>query len=118
MPKIIKKKTIINDKLRKEICLHAQKYPHLTQEQLAEFFNTKYESFNLKQSTISRLLKNKQHWLSVEINHNDNIVKHRSPKNQDLHHALYMWILQALESGIIITDAIIKQKGIIILYNT
>ena len=56
MPKIIKKRTITNDKLRKEICLHAQKYPHLTQDWLAEFFNTKYES--LKQSTISKLLKN------------------------------------------------------------
>jgi hypothetical protein len=54
-------KTAITDKIKREICEYAQKYPKLSHSEIGTVFNLK------NRSTITRILSKRDKWLSIDI---------------------------------------------------
>ena len=57
----IKKRVVLTFAQKQQLCLDSQKTSRLTQEELATLFN-------IKQNTVSDILKQKDKWLSINPN--------------------------------------------------
>src|SRR6266498_5918948 len=57
----IKKRVVLIFAQKQQLCLDSQKIPRLTQEELAILYN-------IKQNTVSDILKQKDKWLSINPN--------------------------------------------------
>ncbi|CAG8677599.1 14215_t:CDS:2 [Cetraspora pellucida] len=96
-------KTILSNEQRKEIIAFKEKHPNTSHVELVDWVKKKF-GLEVHQSTIGRLLKNK-----------DNIESNSSAKRQkmvqypDLENALLEWILQN-QVRVILSDAIVVEK--------
>ncbi|CAG8474641.1 4926_t:CDS:2, partial [Cetraspora pellucida] len=97
-------KTTLSNEQRKEIIAFKEKHPNTSHVELVDWVKKKF-GLEVHQSTIGRLLKNK-----------DNIESNSSAKRQkmvqypDLENALLEWILQN-QDRVILSDAIVVEKA-------
>ncbi|CAG8824309.1 17270_t:CDS:2, partial [Gigaspora margarita] len=84
-------KTTLTNKQRKAIIEYKEKNPQITQADLVGWVKQKM-GFDVHQSTISRLLKNKE-----TIGENLSAKKQRTIQHPELENALIEWILQSQE---------------------
>ncbi|CAE6498295.1 unnamed protein product [Rhizoctonia solani] len=101
----------LDDARRKEICSYARDRPKARQEDIAI-------KYGVERSTISKILKHKDKWLSLDTNPRKSIpVKHSSPacirpsKFPEIETELLKWVKQCQETGTNITDTRIKAKA-------
>ncbi|KDN51871.1 hypothetical protein RSAG8_00422, partial [Rhizoctonia solani AG-8 WAC10335] len=101
----------LDDARRKEICSYARDRPKARQEDIAI-------KYGVERSTISKSLKHKDKWLSLDTNPRKSIlVKHSSPvcirpsKFPEIETELLKWVKQCQENGTNITDTRIKAKA-------
>ncbi|EUC62056.1 Tc5 transposase DNA-binding domain protein [Rhizoctonia solani AG-3 Rhs1AP] len=101
----------LDDARRKEICSYARDRPKARQEDIAI-------KYGVERSTISKILKHKDKWLSLDTNPRKSIpVKHSSPvcirpsKFPEIETELLKWVKQCQENGTNITDTRIKAKA-------
>ncbi|KAF7291598.1 HTH CENPB-type domain-containing protein [Mycena chlorophos] len=67
-----KKQRLFNTQ-RREICEYHISHPNARQEDIAR-------AFGVERSTVSKILKNKQKWLNIDVNETLKIAKHRPSK--------------------------------------
>jgi hypothetical protein len=101
------KRSALNDTQRIEICQYAVQHPLTRHNDIAAFFNSKY-NLNIERSTITKILSQQKKWLSSDASL---IVKHRNVKFPLLEKALIYWTNQAIAGGMIISDDILQEKG-------
>ncbi|KAJ1309965.1 hypothetical protein OPQ81_006723 [Rhizoctonia solani] len=95
----------LDDARRKEICSYARDRPKARQEDIAI-------KYGVERSTISKILKHKDKWLSLDTNPRRSIpVKHRPSKFPEIEVELLKWVKQCQENGTTITDTRIKAKA-------
>ncbi|CAE7217975.1 unnamed protein product [Rhizoctonia solani] len=95
----------LDDARRKEICSYARDRPKARQEDIAI-------KYGVERSTISKILKHKDKWLSLDTNPRKSIpVKHRPSKFPEIETELLKWVKQCQENGTNITDTRIKAKA-------
>ncbi|KAL0960654.1 hypothetical protein HGRIS_005682 [Hohenbuehelia grisea] len=89
---------------RKAICVFSQENPNARQEDIAI-------RYGVERSTISKILKNKQKWLSVTDQENVRVAKHRPSKFPDIEAQLVKWLEECKRNGTGLTDALIRNKA-------
>ncbi|CAE6409430.1 unnamed protein product [Rhizoctonia solani] len=95
----------LDDARRKEICSYARDRPKARQEDIAI-------KYGVERSTISKILKHKDKWLSLDTNPRKSIpVKHRPSKFPEIETELLKWVKQCQQNGTNITDTRIKAKA-------
>ena len=67
---------------------------------------------NIERSTISKILKEKERWLSVTTSaNNSKKFRHKGTKYPLLDQAIRLWIEQVVAGGIFLTESLIKEKA-------
>ncbi|KAG8744736.1 hypothetical protein FRC10_009501 [Ceratobasidium sp. 414] len=95
----------LDDARRKEICTYARDRPKARQEDIAL-------KYGVERSTISKILKNKDKWLTMDTHTRKPMpVKHRPSKFPEIETELLKWVKECQENGIGITDTRIKVKA-------
>ncbi|KAG8683543.1 hypothetical protein FRC09_016018, partial [Ceratobasidium sp. 395] len=95
----------LDDARRKEICTYARDRPKARQEDIAL-------KYGVERSTISKILKNKDKWLTVDTHTRKPMaVKHRPSKFPEIETELLKWVKECQENGTGITDTRIKARA-------
>ncbi|CAG8709973.1 32718_t:CDS:1, partial [Gigaspora margarita] len=97
-------KTTLTNEQRKAIIKHKEKNPQISQINLVDWVKQTMD-FKVHQSTISRLIKNKD-----EIEENLSTKRQKTVQYPALENILYKWILQYQER-IILSNKIIVEKA-------
>ncbi|CAB5101144.1 unnamed protein product [Rhizophagus irregularis] len=71
-------RTAISDKIKYEICNYQIKNPNISHENIAIYFN-RLHNINIKRPTISKILKDRERWLSI-TNNTSSTYRHREVK--------------------------------------
>src|SRR6266511_289931 len=101
----IKKRVVLTFAQKQQLCLDSQKTPRLTQEELATLYN-------IKQNTVSDILKQKDKWLSINPNSEEaNKQRERLVYFPQVEKALSLWITNALAAELIINTDILREKA-------
>ena len=104
-------RTSISDALKNEICIFHMHNKTFKQNEIANYFNSKY-NLNIDRSTISKIMNKKDKWLSIEGKEvSDKIFKHRKVKFPLLDEAMGFWVEQMTAKGVILTEVLIKEKA-------
>lgn len=100
-----KKRLTVGD--RKLVCQRHLENPTQKQEQLAR-------EFGVERSTVSKILKEKDKWLSMPEDSPTQATAARSrpPRWPDLEQQLGEWMFEAEQQGAIVTDSMIRQKAL------
>ena len=86
-------RTAISIDVKKEICEYMTVNPDINQANVALFFNTKYQKLAVDRTTISKIWKEREKWLSVLPNlQTAKIFHQRSVQFPELDKALQIWI--------------------------
>ncbi|KAG9121844.1 hypothetical protein FRC07_002031 [Ceratobasidium sp. 392] len=95
----------LDDARRKEICTYARDRPKARQEDIAL-------KYGVERSTISKILKNKDKWLTMDMHTRKPMpAKHRPSKFPEIETELLKWVKECQENGTSITDTRIKAKA-------
>lgn len=95
----------LDDARRKEICTYARDRPKARQEDIAL-------KYGVERSTISKILKNKDKWLTVDTHTRKPVMpKHRPSKFPEIETELLKWVKECQENRTVITDTRIKVKA-------
>ncbi|RPD62767.1 CenpB-DNA-bind-domain-containing protein [Lentinus tigrinus ALCF2SS1-6] len=98
-----KKKRLWNTD-RRDICKYAEANPGVKQEDIAAHFG-------VERSTVSKILKQKARWLSVDSDEKVLVAKLRPSKFPSLERRLEEWVKLASKSGKTLTDSVLRQKA-------
>lgn len=107
---------------RKKICVYAEDNPNLRQEDIAR-------KFNIERSTVSKILKNKHRWLSIDdepplliakqrylfavFEHCvSNTVPYRQAKFPGIETLMEDWVVKSAKKNIILTDAMLRKQAL------
>lgn len=107
---------------RKKICVYADDNPNLRQEDIAR-------KFNIERSTVSKILKNKHRWLSIDdepplliakqryllavFQHRvSNIVLSRQAKFPGIESLMEDWVIKSAKKNVILTDAMLRKQAL------
>ena len=100
-----KKRMHLTLKSKQEICQRKQTNPALTLEKLAE-------DYGCDKSTISKILKTKEEWLSTQLTAIEVMKKvNHSVKFTDLETALSIWTQRLLSQNAILTDGLLQLQA-------
>ena len=99
------KRVVLTHAQKHQLCLDSQKTPRLTQTELATLYN-------IKQNTVSDILRNKDKWLLV----NPDLEEANKQREKNVHfpqveEALSLWITNALSANLIISDDTLHKKA-------
>ena len=108
--KIKQTRTAISSETKREICEFHIKHPQISHLDIATHFN-QLNNTDIKRTTVSKILKNKEQWLSVITNPITSTYKNREVKYPLLEEALSIWVKQALSKNLIISDNILREKA-------
>src|SRR6266498_4933264 len=101
----IKKRVVLTFAQKQQLYLDIQKTLRLTQEELATLYN-------IKQNTVSNILKQKDKWLSINPNSEEtNKQRKRLIYFSQVEKALSLWIINALAAELIINTDILCEKA-------
>nr|GAT58783.1 predicted protein [Mycena chlorophos] len=98
-----KKQRLFNTQ-RREICEYHISNPNARQEDIAR-------AFGVERSTVSKILKNKQKWLNIDVNETLKIAKHRPSKFPEIEEDMVKWLLECRDNNTILSDAQIRNKA-------
>jgi hypothetical protein len=104
-------RSAISDELRKKICLYSKDNPQKSQTDIANHFNDQFETLNIDRSTVSKILKQKEKWLSITSSNSAKKFHHKKPKYPLLEYAMQLWIEQIIIGNIFLTEKLIKEKA-------
>ncbi|CAG8760824.1 8186_t:CDS:2, partial [Rhizophagus irregularis] len=82
-------RTAISDEIKYEIYNYQIKNPNISHENIAIYFN-RLHNINIKRPTISKILKDRERWLSI-TNNTSSTYRHREVKYPSLEQALSIW---------------------------
>ncbi|GET62198.1 tigger transposable element-derived protein 6-like [Rhizophagus irregularis DAOM 181602=DAOM 197198] len=99
----------ISDEIKYKICNYQIKNPNISHENIAIYFN-RLHNINIKRPTISKILKDRERWLSI-TNNTSSTYRHREVKYPSLEQALSIWVKQALSKNMILSDNILREKA-------
>ncbi|GBC33314.2 tigger transposable element-derived protein 6-like [Rhizophagus irregularis DAOM 181602=DAOM 197198] len=100
-----KKRVVLTHAQKRQLCLDSQKTSRLTQQELAAIYQ-------IKQNTVSDILKNKDKWLLVNPDSEEaNKQRERPPCFPQVEEALALWLTNALAAGVIINGDILREKA-------
>ncbi|CAB5390911.1 unnamed protein product [Rhizophagus irregularis] len=102
-------RTAISDEIKYEIYNYQIKNPNISHENIAIYFN-RLHNINIKRPTISKILKDRERWLSI-TNNTSSTYRHREVKYPSLEQALSIWVKQALSKNMILSDNILREKA-------
>ncbi|CAB5393057.1 unnamed protein product [Rhizophagus irregularis] len=106
-------RSAISNEIKKEICEYIMANSNVKQEEVALYFNTKYNELNIDRSTVSKIWQNREKWMAVlSTSQTACTFRHRSVQYPELDKALQIWTAQAVTAGLPLTDMILQQKGI------
>src|SRR5215471_17059147 len=106
-------RTAISNDIKKEICEYITSNSHVKQNDVAQFFNTKYSELNIDRTTVSKIWQNREKWLAFLPNsQTSHIFRNRSVQFPELDKALQFWISQAVAAGLPLSDIILQQKAL------
>src|SRR5688572_809405 len=89
---------------KKEICLKKMACPFLKQKDLVQ-------EYEVSEGMISDILKAKEQWLAVDLNsHQAGLKREKKVPFPNIEEALTIWVENALQVGLIITDNILSTK--------
>jgi len=104
-------RTSISNSLKKEICVFHIHNKTFKQNEIATYFNSKY-NLNIDRTTISKIINKKDKWVSIEEGEvSKKVFKHRKVKFPLLEEAMSFWIEQMTAKGVILTEVLIKEKA-------
>ncbi|GES85616.1 CENP-B homolog protein 2-like [Rhizophagus clarus] len=112
MPPNQQRRSAINDDLKRQICEWSEANKNKKHYEVAQFFNEKYPNVKIDQSTVSKILKEKDKWkavVSAEVS--NKTFRHREAKFPSLDHAMSLWVENATAGGVTLTDLLIKEKA-------
>jgi hypothetical protein len=100
---------IVDISIRKAICEYAERNKGTTQDDIRRWVTETFEfPCAPAQSSISRILSNKRHWLNMDVEQAAGRKVHRKVRHPELENALALWIRQERSKGNILSgDAII-----------
>jgi hypothetical protein len=108
-----KTRSVISIEIKKEICEYMVSNPNISQTNVALFFNTKYLKLNIDRTTINKIWKEREKWLSVlSTLQTSHTFRQRSVQFPEFDKSLQLWTSQAVTAGIPLTDMILQQKGL------
>ncbi|KLO03863.1 hypothetical protein SCHPADRAFT_897490 [Schizopora paradoxa] len=93
----------LDGRFKKEVCEYAARHPDTLQEKLAT-------QFEVDRSTISKILKSKEKWLSIGEDAKD-VVKHRFAKFPAIDFLLIPWLVECRYAGAVLSDKEIAIKA-------
>ncbi|CAB4401535.1 unnamed protein product [Rhizophagus irregularis] len=106
-------RTAISFDIKREICEYMVTNPNVNKGGVASFFNKKYQKLNIDRTTINKIWKSREKWLSVlSTSQTSHIFHHRSVQFPELDKAMQIWTSQAIADGVPLTDMILQQKGL------
>ena len=94
---------------KRELCLFKQNNVKVTQQGIVDHFSEKW-GFKVGRSTVSEILKKKDHWLSITSEVADQ-TRVRCPKQQGLEKALYIWFSDVRSKGANLSDDMLIEKA-------
>ncbi|TFK28022.1 hypothetical protein FA15DRAFT_665790 [Coprinopsis marcescibilis] len=89
---------------KKKICLYHQHHQNARQEDIAE-------QFGIERSTVSKILKAKQHWLAVG-DRCEGMAKQRPSKFPELEAEMRIFLQICVDKDVAITDALIRTRAL------
>lgn len=115
------KKTRLSNLDRRNICIFALQNPGHKQEDIAN-------RFSVERSTVSKILKQKERWLSVSVTEQYEVIKLRysslllttrvpiltfvrPSKFPDLEYRLAEWVETVSKDGVVLSDALLRSKA-------
>jgi len=106
-------RTAISNDIKKEICEYIKSNSNVKQEDVALFFNRKYNELNIDRSTVSKIWQNHEKWLAFLSNsQTSHTFRNCSVQFPELDKALQFWTSQAVAAGLPLTDLILQQKAL------
>jgi len=91
---------------KNEICLKKMSNPLLKQKELAH-------EYDVSEGMISDIIKAKERWLSVDLNsHQAGLKRERKLPFITIEEALALWVENAIQAGLEISDGILKIKAL------
>jgi Tc5 transposase DNA-binding domain/DDE superfamily endonuclease len=109
MPKVIqpkKKRAVLSATQKKEICEQKQANPKLSDSALSQQYNT-------ERSTITKILRQSEKWLAVEIATNAAQAKTtKQPTYPRIQEAMTLWVSSVSNRGLTLTGDLLKQKAL------
>jgi hypothetical protein len=93
---------------KKEICVYKQAHPKATYDIVQTHFEKDW-GFKVGLSTTGDVWRAREEWMKFEGH--SKTYRIRTPKNQDVEDALWLWFCQARVSGAAISDLILKTKA-------
>jgi hypothetical protein len=108
-----KTRTPISYETKKEICEYLQANPKTKQVDVASYFNTKYPGYNIDRSTIAKIWQNRSKWLTILSNsQTSHTFRQRPVLFPMFDKAMQIWTIQAVATGIPLSDMILQEKGL------
>src|ERR1043166_5295529 len=104
-------RSAISIDLKKQICEWSQNNKNKTHSEIADYFNKKDSTLNIERSTVSKILKKSEKWISVTEEGSKEIFRYKGVKFSELDHAMNLWIENVMANGNILTDLLIKEKA-------
>src|SRR5690349_1822669 len=106
------KKTILTNSQRRQLCIHKDKNPKLTQDELGCWAA---KSFNLvekpTQATVSRILSKRKYYLAIRNEATLNNKRQRQLVSPQVDEALANWVFQCQTMQIALTGELIREKA-------
>ncbi|CAB4487081.1 unnamed protein product [Rhizophagus irregularis] len=100
-----KKRVVLTHAQKRQLCLDYQNTPRSTQEGLATLYN-------IKQNTVSDILKKKEKWLNVNPDSEESNKQREKPvRFPQVEEALSLWITNALAADLVINTDILREKA-------
>jgi len=101
-----KKRKSLTAAQKKEVCLKKNSLPSLKNKDLAK-------EYDVSEGMICDILKAKDRWLAVDLNsYQANLRRERKLPFITIEEALALWVENALEANIIISDSILSTKAL------
>ena len=110
---VFKKHKFLTAAQKKEVCLKKNSLPSLKNKDLAK-------EYDVSEGMICDILKTKDHWLAVNLNsYQASLRQERKLPFVTIEEASALWVENALEANIIISDSILSTEALefAFLYN-
>ena len=102
------KRHSISLEMKQKICRYFVEHPGIQHKELAGIFNLENS-----RSTISKILLNKNKWLSEDVSGNlGKLTRKREDRYPKTNEALSLWVTGALANGLTLSGAIIRTKAL------
>ena len=105
-------RSAISDDLKCQICEWSEANRNKTHQDIASHFNKICSNIDIKRSTITRILQQKNKWKAVtNTEESSQIFRHKEVKFSILDYAMSLWVENVTAGGVILTDLLIKEKA-------